>query len=471
MTRFVWWVAAAVALGPLSGVNGQDRPITRIAVGSCADQNKPCPIWGRIADQKPDLLVLLGDNIYADLEDGKLTPPAKPDKIAACYKELAAVPAFKALRESTRILATWDDHDYGHNDAGVEYEFKDESQKLFLDFFGVPADSPRRARKGVYHAETFGPEGKRVQVIMLDGRYHRSQLTKGPPATFPGYTGRIAPYLPNTAADATLLGDEQWKWLEEQLRQPADVRVIASGIQVISEDHPFEKWANLPAERDRLYKLIRDTRANGVVIVSGDRHLGELSLDPDSVGYPLYDLTTSGLNQGAKRWRPAERNRHRVAGMPFGDNFGVIAIDWEAADPAVSLQLRDDAGEVVVRQAVPVKLLRGEAKETPKLPDGVIGPEEALKKVGQEVTVQMAVRAGRGFKDRILLNSEKDFRSEKNFTVVVNQKAWTGKWEKATFETFDGKTVRVTGKVTTFKDAPQIQVDDAKQIETVEEKK
>ncbi len=474
MVRCVGWAVLAVAAAGAAPAQDAARPVTKVAFGSCADQNKPCPVWARLADAKPEVLVLLGDTIYADLEDGKLVP-ANPAKIKACYDELAKLPDFKRVREGAKIIATWDDHDYGNNDAGVEYEHKDESQKLFLDFFNVPTDDPRRARKGVYHAETFGPEGQRIQVITLDTRYHRSKLQKGPRARFPGYTGLIAPYLPNTEAGATMLGEEQWKWLEGQLKQPADLRLIGSGIQVVSEDHPFEKWTNIPAERDRLYRLIRDTKANGVVFLSGDRHLGELSMDPDAVGYPLYDITSSGLNQGSKSWRPAEKNRHRIAAMPYGDNYGLVTVNWAGEDTTVSLQLRDDAGEVVVRHTLKLSVLRAsnDATEQPKLPTGVLTPQEALKKVGEEVTVQMTVQAGRGFKERILLNSEKDFRSEKNLTVVVNAKALTGKWDKATFETFKDKTVRVKGKVTKYtpkagNDQIEIMVNDEKQIEIVE---
>jgi alkaline phosphatase D len=470
MTRCVLWAVATVATAGVAFAQDSGKPVTKIVVGSCADQNKPCPIWGKIADERPEVLVLLGDTIYADLVDGALVP-AKPEKIAACYKELAALPDFKRLRDGCRIVATWDDHDYGHNDAGAEYEHKDASQKLFLDFFNVPANDPRRARKGVYHAETFGPEGQRVQVIALDGRYHRSEIAKGPRAKIPGYSGTIAPYLSNTKPGATMLGEEQWKWLEEQLKQPAELRLIGSGIQVLSEDHPFEKWMNFPRERERLYKLIRDTKANGVVFLSGDRHLGELSMDPDAVGYPLYDLTSSGFNQASKSWRPAEKNGHRVAAMPYGDNYGLITVNWAGANTTVSLQLRDAAGEIVVRHTVRLNVLR-QKEDAPALPPGVLAPLDALKKVDEQVTVQITVQSGRGFKERILLNSDTDFRSKKNLTIVVNTKAMTGPWEKATFETFKGKMIRVKGKVTRF--APktdderiQIEVNDEKQIEIV----
>jgi alkaline phosphatase D len=452
--------------------------VTRIAFGSCADQNKPCPIWEKVVDGKPDLLVLLGDNIYADVVNSKLKP-STPEHMAKCYQELAAVPAFAKLRANTYTLATWDDHDYGNNDAGDEWLHKDDAQTQFLDFFGVEADSPRRAQKGVYHAETFGPEGKRVQVIMLDGRYHRSPIRKAE-KFLPGTT--IKPYLTNIEAGATMLGEEQWKWLEEQLKQPADVRIIGSGIQVISDDHPFEKWSNLPNERERFYQLLRDTKANGVIVLSGDRHLGEISVDTKAVGYPLYDITASGFNQAAAAYRDPELNKHRVAALSWGNHFGMVQIDWSATDPLVSLQLRGEDGEVAVQTKVPLGRLQpkggkvaggGKPTEQPKLPEGVITPAAALKmSKGNEVTVQFEVAGGNTVSNgkRVLLNSLKDFKSDDCFTVVLNEKGRTGPLANSTYDTFKGKTIRAKGKLSEYMGKLQLQIDDAKDLLIVTEK-
>src|SRR5262249_20692493 len=156
--------------------------------------------------------------------------------------KLAAQPGFKKLRAACPIMAVWDDHDYGKDDAGEEFPLKDDSKKQFLTFFGEPAGSPRWMYPGVYDAKIIGQAGKRVQIILLDGRDNRTSLKKGPRGSDPRFP-RVEPYVPNTEASATFLGEAQWRWLEEQLRQPAEVRLICSGIQVISEDHIFEKWA------------------------------------------------------------------------------------------------------------------------------------------------------------------------------------------------------------------------------------
>src|SRR3954453_21781933 len=143
------------------------------------------------------------------------------DVMRAKYARLVAVPGCNALRASVPILATWDDHPLGVDDGGSDYPKKVESQKVFLDFFGDPEGSPRRRRPGVYDARVFGPEGKRVQGIMLDPRYFRSSpLKKKPPVT----RGE-GPYEPNPDPTTTMLGEEQWRWLGEQLPKPAGARL------------------------------------------------------------------------------------------------------------------------------------------------------------------------------------------------------------------------------------------------------
>jgi alkaline phosphatase D len=458
MRRFL----LGLLLVALCGNARADDPkvVTRIAFGSCVDQDKPVPIFDAMAAAKPDLLVLLGDNMYADL-DKKVQ--VTPDVIREKYALMNKVPGFAKLKATCPVVGTWDDHDYGKNDAGVEWEHKDEAQAAFLDFFGVAKDDPRRKRKGIYHAEVYGPPGKRVQVILLDTRYFRSPIKKAPfdPKT------RVSACIPNTDPDATFLGADQWKWLEEQLKKPAEVRLLASSIQVVSDDHPFEKWANIPREREKLYAHINSTKAQGVIVLSGDRHLAEVSLDTKAIGYPLYDATSSGFNQAAKNWREPEANAKRLAAMPYGNNFGFITIDWTGDDPRVHVQIRDEDGDATCGFKVRLSTLKGTVAEQPKLPAGVLSPAEAAKKVGEKVTVQFAVGSAGG-QMNLYLNTEKDFRAKGNFAIVLTPEARKGKWAKATAETFAGKTVRATGTIKLNKDAPQLEVADEKDLEIVE---
>jgi len=467
-------IGLAIAGLSCTTATADDTLLSRIGFGSCAHQEKPLPIWKSIVAAKPQLFLMLGDNIYADTDDMKVMKEK--------YDVAAAHPDYQTLRKTCPMLGMWDDHDYGKNDAGAEYAKKDESQQLLLDFFNVPKDSPLRTQKGVYQSAVYGPEGKRVQVIMLDGRYFRSPMRRG--KREPGMT--YTPYIAVNDPNATILGDEQWNWLAEQLKVPAEIRLLVSGIQVVPEDHGFEKWMNFPLEREKLYKILNESKAGGIIVLSGDRHLAELSMMQGSLGYPLYDLTSSGLNQADKKWRALEKNRHRVATLSFGDNFGMVTIDWSLPDPKIGLQIRDVDGDIVIQHKVLLSDLQigaqiaekgkdaKDAKEPEplKIAEGSVTPEQAAKKVDEEVVLEMRVMATGGTPEkRLFLNSKKSFRDEENFTVVLNAKAFTGKLEKETGASLLNKVIRVKGKVTTFKRTPQIIVDDEKQFEILEEKK
>ena len=85
-------------------------------------------------------------------------------------------------------------------------------------------------------------------------------------------------YQPNTAEDATVLGAAQWKWLQNELNSSdADFNLIVSSIQFLSGEHGFETWGNFPKEVEKLEKMIVGSKAKGVMILSGDRHISEFS--------------------------------------------------------------------------------------------------------------------------------------------------------------------------------------------------
>jgi alkaline phosphatase D len=306
-------------------------------------QDQAMPIFQTIVAREPDLFIFLGDNIYADTTD--------MDVMRAKYAKLGENPDFRKLLDSAPVLAIWDDHDYGANDAGAEYPRREESQQIFIDFWGDEPTSPRRGRPGIYDAKVFGPEGQRLQVILLDTRYFRGPLKKGPQ--------RVGgPYVPTDDPSITMLGEAQWQWLREQLLVPAEVRIIASGIQCVSEDAGHETWSNLPQERGRLFDLIAETGAGGVLVISGDRHWAELSVERDAVAYPIYDLTSSSLNQIHPRGTPTE-NRHRALPTTYHrENFGEILIQWDKPDAQIQLRVLDIQGNVQLEKQLSAAELR-----------------------------------------------------------------------------------------------------------------
>lgn len=336
-----------------------DKPLERISFGSCAKQDKPQPIWDAITAGKPELFIFLGDNIYGDTADMAVLR----DK----YRLLHEQPGFMRLKETCPFVATWDDHDYGADDSGAEYAMRKESQQVFLDFAGAPADDVRRTREGIYWSHVYGPVGKRIQVILLDARYFRSPLKKGFDSREPGegYRGR---YVPNTDESATVLGEVQWKWFEEQLKVPAELRIIGSSYQVLSNQHGWEMWGNFPKERTRLFRVLRESKAEGVVMVSGDRHLAEIAklegASSEGIGYPLVEVTSSSLNQpsgnltkGGVRFAN-EINPYREGLTYFDVNYGNILVDWTAPDPVVRLQVCDEQGTVMLQHRTTLSQLK-----------------------------------------------------------------------------------------------------------------
>jgi len=202
----------------------------------------------------------------------------------------------------------------------------------------------RHRRDGIYSAQSFGPDGQRVQVILLDTRFFRSPLR---PTDQRGAPGKER-YVPDPDPAKTMLGEAQWSWLADRLREPADLRVIVSSIQVVADGHGWERWGNFPHERQRLYDLIGTTGAEGVIFLSGDRHIAGLYREVNGVPYPLLDVTSSGINQVF----PAntEPGPNRIGAVYGAANFGTLDIDWW--DMTVTLSVRTGAGEPVRRQVL-----------------------------------------------------------------------------------------------------------------------
>lgn len=323
-----------------------ERPLTRIAFGSCARQDKDQPIWDRVNGWNPELFIFLGDNIYGDTEDMAV--------MAAKYQMLAAKPGFRTLRRNARVIATWDDHDYGVNDGGSEYPMKAESAAMFLDFWGVPADHPRRSHPGIYGSYFFGPEGRRVQVILPDNRSFRTPLL--------GYSVEPADkgqYVVNPDAGATMLGQAQWEWLEAELRRPADLRILASSTQILPDAPGYEAWINFQADHQRLLDLIDFAQVDNLLIISGDTHYAELSKLEERMPYPLYELTSSGLTEV---WPVFGPNKNRIAQAPLMPNYGRLTIDWDGPEPQVLMEVEMLDGSIGISHAVRLAELKQGAR-------------------------------------------------------------------------------------------------------------
>ncbi len=298
--------------------------VFRIAFGSCNKQWKPNYMWRAIVNCKPDLWIWLGDSVDAATED--------VGYLRSQYEKQKQNPEYAEMRKQCPIIGTWDDNDYGMKNGNKHYSKKAESQQLFLDFIDEPQDSPRRKQDGVYASYTYGKPAGRIKVILLDLRYN---------ADVPG-------------PESDLLGEKQWQWLEKELRDSRDeIVLLGSSIQLLSCEHPYEHWGNYPKSRKRILQLLTDAKPRLTVILSGDRHLAEISrLDDPQLPYSLYDVTSSGLTHHVdffyhlRAFFSPEKNQHRAANLFYEKSFGVIDIDSCGGSSLAYLQIRDQDSRI-----------------------------------------------------------------------------------------------------------------------------
>jgi alkaline phosphatase D len=252
-----------------------------LAFGSCTDPYKDSlQLWKEIRAKNASMMLVLGDIVYS-----KST--ALADLQAAYLRQKQNID-FRALLQHTKVDGIYDDNDYGQNDGGKFNPIKTDVKELVLDLFDVPAADARYKREGLYFSMALTPQ---AQLVVIDTRTCRDTLT---PANEPGKR-----YRPNTYGQGTMLGETQWMWLEQQLAATgAPLILLASTIQVLNGSHHYESWGNMPHERDRLFALLKKYPQKRVILISGDRHFSEISkMEIADLGYPLYDITCSGLTQ------------------------------------------------------------------------------------------------------------------------------------------------------------------------------
>ena len=296
----------------------------KLGIGSCVDYDYPIPAWDSLEQESVNSFFFLGDNIYGDVPSGKL------DSVKMSYKNMNE--KMPEWLQQTEKLVIWDDHDYGLNDAGGNYIYKAKSQKIYNDAWGIDQNDPRRTREGIYFSELKIINGKRVLFIGLDTRYFRSNLIK---------IGNS--YKPQKNKNSTVLGTNQWEWLNKKLKQEHDILILASSIQVLATEHRFEKWANFPLERDSLLKLLYELDSN-ILIISGDRHRSGFYRKDN-----IYEFTSSSLNKGIFPYY--ETDPLLIGETYTQNNYGII----EFYKDSLQLFIKDESMNVLESLEIPLK--------------------------------------------------------------------------------------------------------------------
>ena len=161
-------------------------------------------------------------------------------------------------------------------------------------------------------------------MIFLDTRYFRSNLT-----TING------DYVQNKNPDATILGYDQWQWLEQELNKDFDFLIIFSSIQILAEDHEYEKWSNFPLERDKLLNLIDNHRDN-TILFSGDRHRAGIYKKNN-----LFEITASSMNKPGSSF--VETDKYLIGKTYPQENF----VFMEVFEKTIYVGIKDMYGNTL----------------------------------------------------------------------------------------------------------------------------
>ena len=288
----------------------------KIGLGSCLDQDYPQPIWQSIKKEDLNYFIFLGDNVYGDTRYGSLR------KMKSAYdKQKKVLPDFL---NDISIFSIWDDHDFGINDGGADYRFKRRAQELYLDFWEITKDDDRSNREGIYFSKNEIFFDKKFKFIFLDTRFFRSKLK-----------GKKSNYIENIEPDATILGNAQWTWLENELKSDFDFLFVFSSIQIIAKDHRFEKWSNFPNERAKLFELLEQFN-DKTILFSGDRHRAGIYRKNG-----IIEVTSSSMNKPGSSF--SETDSYLIGKTYPQENYGVL----EILENTIHIKIKDIKGNTL----------------------------------------------------------------------------------------------------------------------------
>ena len=307
-----------------------NQEILTLGFGSCLHQDRSMAILKTIEKKELDLFMFIGDNVYGDQEDGEL------DKLIRTYKQ-----QYNNLENFLKNVSTefiWDDHDFGLNDGGSNYRYKDRAKELFLETWKIPSNDPRRLRDGLYFDKMIKKNGLKVHLIFLDNRSFKSEWKLTDEFNKEGKERYVKDFDPQK----TLLGKKQWQWLKDKLNEDSDIKIILSSLQILSLGHGWESWDKLPLERERLFNLIDESDVSNLFILSGDRHRGGFYRFKTNDNNDIHEFTSSSLNLPIP-FNTEEKGPLRIGSTYRKANFGVVRI----FEDKVVMELTSNKGKVV----------------------------------------------------------------------------------------------------------------------------
>lgn len=309
-----------------------DPPPFKFALGSCAYINEErydrkgksyggnYEVFTSIADKQPNMMLWMGDNIYLREPDWNTWTG-----ILGRYTHTRSLPEMQRLLATAHNYATWDDHDFGPNDADRSFVHKDKTLKAFQLFWANPSYGVM-GQKGITSQFKFHD----VEFFVLDNRYFRSPNNR-------------------KTGERTILGKHQVEWLIDALSSSrAPFKMVMMGGQFLSSYDRFENYSTFPDERNYILKRLQEENIKGVIFLSGDRHQSELSQYVSATGWTCYDLTVSPLTAGVRSDAVPEDNRYRVEGTWARQRgFGIVEVTGKRKERQLSISLYDSNGDLI----------------------------------------------------------------------------------------------------------------------------
>jgi alkaline phosphatase D len=268
-------------------------------------------------------MLWLGDNIYLREADwGTQTG------IFARNTHTRSLPELQPLLGSTHHYAILDDHDFGPNDCDKSFVHKDLTTEAFK-LFWANSNYGTYNGKGLYGSFVWAD----VEFFLLDDRSFRD-----------------ANYLVDRK---DYFGKEQLDWLINALATSrATFKIIATGGQVINPAPVYENYSNYPQEREFLLRSIQSNSIKGVVFLTGDRHITELSKLSRYGTYPLYDLTVSPLTSGPGKTKDAGNNLSEDGTFVGQRNFAIIDVAGVQKERTLSIFIYNTKGEELWKRTI-----------------------------------------------------------------------------------------------------------------------
>ncbi len=282
--------------------------------GSCtwpySSTNKKWGIFDTMKNLTSDFMIWMGDNIYLLKGDWN-----DEERVNARYISYRGQKQLNAFLKSQVNYSAWDDHDFGPNNAMGDFENKEVTLNAFRQFWINP-DYGSDSLPGTFY--TF--QWQDAAFYVLDGRYYKS--------------------------DESLYGKEQLDWLKAHiLDSDARIKFIIGGCQFLPESSG-EDWGDHPDEKADFLSFLKMNKIRGVVFLSGDRHLAELSILDDGSHPKIIEITSSPLtsfvNPGFFYKNPLRKKGTLVTKR----NFAHISLLGEGSDRKLKVSLMGRKSQV-----------------------------------------------------------------------------------------------------------------------------